>query len=64
MLASLLHLPVESWNLSQAANKATVVKPERIHKMKIVVFLWICLALQAVISFFAWNQTANNQKLE
>ena len=36
--------------------------------MKIVVILWVCLALQAVVSFLveikACDQTANSQKLE
>ena len=31
--ASLLHLAVESRNLSQAEKKVTVVKPEQIHKI-------------------------------
>ena len=75
--ASLLHLAVES------EKKVTVVKPEQIHKMtiflnqngpgfsfwvKIVVILWFCSALQAVLSFSAWEKscdsTPNSQKLE
>ena len=68
--ASLLHLAVEPRNLSQAEKKVTVPKPEQIHKMaiewwKVVVILWIYLALQeAVISFLAWNQSlwSNSQQ--
>ena len=54
--ASLLHLAVESRNLSQAEKK--------IQKMKIVVILWVCLALQALVSFLVWNQSlwSNSQQ--
>ena len=59
-------LGVESRDFSQAENERTACKAEQIHKMttistqnrlsfwvKIVVILWICSALQAVLSFSA-----------
>ena len=74
---------VESRDFSQAERKRTTCKAGQIHKMatsftqnehlgpfwvKLVVILWICLALQAVLSFSAWEKsrdsTPNSQKLE
>ena len=76
-------LGVESHDFSQAEKERTASKAEQIHKMtniftqndnlgpflvKIVVISWICSALQAILSFSAWEKscdsTPNSQKLE
>ena len=69
MFSSFWLLPVESRDFSQAEKERTPCKAVQIHKMrtiftqkdnlgpfwvKIVVILWICSALQAVLSFSAW----------
>ena len=83
MYSSFWLLRVESRDFSQAEKERTACKAEQIHKMttiftqndnlgpfwvKIVVILWICSALQAVLSFSAWEKshdsTRKNQKLE
>ena len=83
MSSSFWLLGVESRDFSQAEKERTACKPEHIYKMttiftqndnlgpfwvKIIVILWICLALQAVLSFSAWEKsqdsTPNSQKLE
>ena len=82
MFFSFLQLTVGSSYLSQAEKETNNGKAEQIHKMTtiftqndnlgpfwviIVVILWICSALQTVLSFSAWqklNDSArNNQKL-
>ena len=74
---------VESSDFSQAEKEGTACKAGQIHKMttiftqndnlgpfwvKIVVILWICSDLQAVLSFSAWEKSRdsarNRQKLE
>ena len=74
---------VESRDFSQAEKERTACKAKQIHKMtafftqngprlsflvKNAVILWICSALQAVLSFLAWEKssdsTPNSQKLE
>ena len=76
-------LTLESRDLSQAEKEITSCKAEQIHKLtsictqngprlsfwvKIVLFVWICSALQAVLPFSAWEKsrgsTPNSQKLE
>ena len=76
-------LGVESCDFSQAEKEITACKVEEIHKMtpiftqndnigpfwvKIIIILWIYSALQAVISFWAWENsresTPNSQNLE
>ena len=83
MSSSFWLLRVESRDFSQAEKERTACKVEQIHKMttnvthkdnlgpfwvKIVVILWIFSALQAVLSFSAWEKsrdsTRNSQKLE
>ena len=83
MSSSFWLLGVESRDFSQAEKERTAWKVEQIHKMttiftqndnlgpfwvKMIVILWICLALQAVLSFLAWDKshdsTANWRKLE
>ena len=83
MSSSFWLLRVESRDFSQDEKERTACKAEQIHKMttifnqkdnlgpfwvKIVVILWICSALQAVLSFSAWEKsrdsTRNSQKLE
>ena len=69
MSPSLLQLAAGSCYLSQSEKKITVCKVEQVYKMttqngpgwrklsfwvKIVVILWICSALQTVISVSAW----------
>ena len=68
-------LRVESHDISQAENERTACKPEQIHKMtiiftqngprlsfwvKMVVILWICSALKAVLSFSAWLKSGDS----
>ena len=76
-------LGVETRDFAHAEKERTACKAEQIHKMttiftqndnlgpfwvKIIVILWICSALQAVLSFSAWEKsrdsTPNSQKLE
>ena len=75
-------LGVESRDFSQAEKERTACKAQQIHKMTTIftqninlgpfwvkiVILWICSALQAVLSFSAWEKsrdsTPNSQKLE
>ena len=83
MASSFWLLGVESRDFSHTEKERTACKSDRIHKMttiftqnglrlsfwvKIVVILWICSALQAVLSFLAWEKsrdsTPNSQKLE
>ena len=82
MSSSFWLLRVESRGFPQAKKERSTCKAEQIHKMttifaqkdnlgpfsmKIVVILWICTALQAVLSFSAWEKscdsTHNSQKL-
>ena len=68
-------LGVESCDFSQAEKEITACKAEQIHKMtliftqndiqapfwvKIDVILWICSALQAVISLSAWEKSRDS----
>ena len=83
MSSSFWMLGVESSDFSHAEKERTAFKAEQIYKMitifnqkdnlgsflgKIVVILWICAALQAVLSFSVWEKscdpTPNSQKLE
>ena len=83
MSSSFWLLGVESRDFSHAEKEITACKSCAIHKLtiiftqngprlsfwvKIVVILWICSALQAVLSFSAWEKsrdsTPNSQKLE
>ena len=83
MSSSFWLLGVESHDFFQAEKERTACKAEQIHKMttistqndnlgpfwvKIVVSLWICSALQAVLSISAREKsrdsTPNSQKLE
>ena len=80
MSSSFWLLGVESRDFCQAEKERTACKAEQIQKMIIVsthngprlsfwvVILWICSALQAVLSFSAWEKsrdsTPNGQKLE
>ena len=76
-------LGVESHDFSHAEKERTACKDKEIHKMriiftqngpslclwvKIVAILWICPALQAVLSFSVWKKsldsTPNSQKIE
>ena len=82
MCSSFWLLGVESRDFSHAEKERIACKAEQIHKMtiftlndnlgpyllKIVVILWVYSALQAVLSFSAWEKsrdsTSNSQKLE
>ena len=83
MSSSFCLLRVESCDFSQAKKERTACKAGQIHKMKtiftqngpklsfwvkIVGILWICTALQAVLSFSVWEKsrdsTPDSQKLE
>ena len=83
MSSSFWLLVVESRDFSHAEKERTASKAEQIHKMtiiftqndnlgpfwvKIVVILWICSALQAVLSLSAWEKsrdsTPNSKKVE
>ena len=83
MSSSFRLLAVESCDLPQAERDITASKAEQIYKtttiftqngskmlfwMKMVVILWICSVLQAIISFSAWEKSrdsgANSPKLE
>ena len=83
MSSSFWLLRVESRDFSQAEKDSTANKDEQTHKMttifnqsgprlsfwvKMIVTLWICAALQAVLSFSAWEKsrdsTRNSQKPE
>ena len=83
MSSSFWLLDVGSRDLSQAEKEITAWKAEKKSQndnnnftqndnlgpfwVKIIVILWICSALQAIISFSAWDKsrdpTVNSQKL-
>ena len=78
MFSSVWLLRVKSHDISQAEKERTGCKASKFTKcqplkrrplwVKIVVSLWNCSALQAVLSFSAWeiscDSTCNSQKLE
>ena len=72
MFSSFWLLGIESHDFSRAERQRTACKAEQIHKtttistqngrrlsfwVKIVVILWICSALQAVLCFSAWEKS-------
>ena len=77
MSSSFWLLGVESRDFSQAENERTACKAEQVSKMttiftqngprlsfwvKMVIILWICSALQAVISFSAWKKSRDSTR--